>query len=776
MATPDPNNAGPHTNPNDPPPPPITPAPQQMFIHIPNNPVPKFDGSSDSFPVWKACMLLHIAGVDRYLMKILKEGPYIPLALNSVILNPDGSQRAPIAKHEDQWTSEERRLVELDTKLQNMIISSIPPIHVPTLVLLPNAKSMWDELVLQFEGTAETIVTRKVALNKKYESFFALPNESLTDTYIRFTQVVNQLRALGIEKDKEILLEKFCDILPSKWTTLIMILRQSKTLHSHTLNSLYGVCRFTEENSTERVVAEQDALNHSTKASSSTGSVQSTELHGSALVSSESETNSMKKMMSNLMESSLVDANQTDCDETDNDDLMAMIAKTFGRFKTRSSQSSQRFAKPSSTIDKTNLTCFKCGKKGHFMKECKVNQSSQPGPSSSNSFQKPVDPYKLKYKQLKAHIAMLNLDNQEKSGCKLAADKKQIWEDSDDSSDDDEEVKELAFMAIGEEPGHLVNGDVTNGRWVEITLKKVSNFNSTNHEEKLDFLDLLNCDLIYVESVLSEKSKSLDSVSTELEYYKNNSANLQDIHLKLKSQETAYADLVKENEQLSKTIEHEKTIIESWVKASKISYKCASDQIPHQMRAIIGGDLSTAAAIPEIYELDPLFRPKTSFDKPLTESFVKTGTETEPILSVPMTLSTKSSPQPSSSNSKGSKKKVIQTDAKNIKTDVIQSCTETNRISRLESQVTLLARQVQSCNTRVNTLQSLSSKPNLKPFSKVSKPLVQTDKKIGLQKKAPIFVPETKAKSVGKSISQPIPVVSHEKSTEPISRWVPKNN
>src|ERR1043166_9624585 len=227
------------------------------------------------------------------------------------------------------------------------------------------------------------------------------------------------------------------------------------------------------------------------------------------------------------------------------------------------------------------------------MKECKGNLTSQSVPSTSNTFQQPADSYKQKYKQLKAHIAMINLDNQEKNGCMMTDDKKQVWEDSDDSSDDDEEVKELAFMALGDESEHLVNGDIASGKWVEITLKKVSNFNSTNPEEKLDFLDLLNCDLIYVESILSEKSKSLESMSTELEYYKTNFANVQDIRLKLQSQVIAYAELVKENEKLTKTIKQEKTIIDSWTKASKLSYTCDSDQIPHQMRAIIGGDLST---------------------------------------------------------------------------------------------------------------------------------------------------------------------------------------
>jgi regulator of replication initiation timing len=288
---------------------------------------------------------------------------------------------------------------------------------------------------------------------------------------------------------------------------------------------------------------------------------------------------------------------------------------------------------------------------------------------------------------------------------------------------------------------------------------------------------LLNCDLIYVESILSEKSKSLEDALTELEYYKTNFANVQDIRLKLQSQVIAYAALVKENEKLSKTIKHEKTIIESWAKASQISYKCATEQIPHQVRAIIGGDLSTAAAVPKIYELDPVFRPKTPFDEPMNECFSKTGTKTEIIKSVPMTLSKMSSSLPSSSNSQGSKKKVFQIDVKNIKTDVLQPFTEVkDRVSQLESQVLFLARQLQSCNTKVSNLQNLSNKPSIKPFSKVSKPSVKTDKKIVLLKKPPNFVPAIKTESDGASTSQTTLVISHQKSTEPISRWVPKNN
>lgn len=207
---PPPFNTNPFSS-NVPPPPPPS---QNVHVHFPNNPVPKFNGDSETFITWKACMIKYIAGVERNLTSILKNGPYIPGNISPVI-NPDGSTRFR-AKEKDHWSEEDHRLVDLDNKLQNMILAAIPPSLVPTLVLFENAKSMWEELVTQYEGTPETMVNRKVALNKKYESFFALPKENLTETYIRFTNLVNQLKALGISKDPEILLEKFCDILPSK--------------------------------------------------------------------------------------------------------------------------------------------------------------------------------------------------------------------------------------------------------------------------------------------------------------------------------------------------------------------------------------------------------------------------------------------------------------------------------------------------------------------------------------------------------------------------------
>ena len=77
-------NLNANMNQNPPPPPPVQPS---VHVHFPNNPVPKFNGNSDTFITWKACMLKYIAGVERHLTTILVEGPYVPMNASTVVFN-----------------------------------------------------------------------------------------------------------------------------------------------------------------------------------------------------------------------------------------------------------------------------------------------------------------------------------------------------------------------------------------------------------------------------------------------------------------------------------------------------------------------------------------------------------------------------------------------------------------------------------------------------------------------------------------------------------------
>nr|GFA17839.1 hypothetical protein [Tanacetum cinerariifolium] len=73
----------------------------------------------------------------------------------------------------------------------------------PTLKDLNNetAKDLWDALERQMRGSEYGERDRKAAILYKYETFKANEGEQLLDTYLRYLQVINDLKKCGYKKD-----------------------------------------------------------------------------------------------------------------------------------------------------------------------------------------------------------------------------------------------------------------------------------------------------------------------------------------------------------------------------------------------------------------------------------------------------------------------------------------------------------------------------------------------------------------------------------------------
>ena len=176
---------------------------------------PKFE--HDEFSSWKERMLLHLVGLEPYLIDVVTKGPYVPQtaitgpAVDGV--NPTGT----IDKPEAQWTDDDRKLVNLDNKLRGIIISTLPTNLMKTVIKLNTSKDVWDALCIQFEGTEEVRANKKIDLKRTYENFFAKPNETLNDTYNRFKCHLDDMANADIVTDAYELNHKFLDILPYKW-------------------------------------------------------------------------------------------------------------------------------------------------------------------------------------------------------------------------------------------------------------------------------------------------------------------------------------------------------------------------------------------------------------------------------------------------------------------------------------------------------------------------------------------------------------------------------
>ncbi|GJX35867.1 retrovirus-related pol polyprotein from transposon TNT 1-94 [Tanacetum coccineum] len=186
----------------------------------------------------------------------------------------------------------------------------------------------------------------------------------------------------------------------------------------------------------------------------------------------------------------------------------ALLAKSKRFFK----KGTQRFSSAKAT-DQTE--CHKCGKKGHFARDC-WSKTSVP------SYQSPFQPkllhssehkpeprrtkyFEAKYNKVKAKLALLSSSASAPSSSsgknKGLIAETYDWDEEEVSSDDNEVTEVKALMALTDEERVSVGKEsANNGEWVKISIQKVHTLlEMEDNNDRKSFLDYLCIDLNYVE-------------------------------------------------------------------------------------------------------------------------------------------------------------------------------------------------------------------------------------------------------------------------------------
>nr|GEV55798.1 hypothetical protein [Tanacetum cinerariifolium] len=92
--------------------------------------------------------------------------------------------------------------------------------NAPLTLKDPNneiAKDLWDALERQMRSSEYGEQDRKAAILYEYETFKAIEGVQLLDTYLRYLQVINDLKKCGYKKDNCELNYKFLNNLQQEW-------------------------------------------------------------------------------------------------------------------------------------------------------------------------------------------------------------------------------------------------------------------------------------------------------------------------------------------------------------------------------------------------------------------------------------------------------------------------------------------------------------------------------------------------------------------------------
>ncbi|GKD96375.1 hypothetical protein Tco_1380272, partial [Tanacetum coccineum] len=410
-------------------------------------------------------MLCYLAGIEPYYLKCIRDGPFQP--------KTTGGDDKP----ESQWTPDERRVVVQDQCLKSIIMSCLTD-DIMESVISYEAKATWTDLVHNFESPSDT-KENMMDLKLEYQTFRAKPTKSLSQTYIHYKTLLNELANDGVNLSN---------------------------MKSMLVSFVY------EDNLIQRRYSDTKK----------------------ALITTPLSTGISTAFFSNNV---IQDFQENSDDEVDE----------------RSSHFTKDcFSKTSEPSYKSPVNGYSSVLKGFQPKFTpKLIQSSQN--SISQADPKVQKDYKAEYKKMKAKLALVEANPSTSQTPKtFQPNNKGLvvetfdW-DEEKVSDDVEVTQVKVLMALADDELIVGKNHDRNGEWIDITIRKCR------------------------DELLVLKQAKPDDVTFQIQNTK----------------------LTKLNHALQEQLKEEKKINEKWITSSKKVSQCISEQIPHQKKKVLGGELFT---------------------------------------------------------------------------------------------------------------------------------------------------------------------------------------
>ena len=167
---------------------------------------PLFNGNNYGY--WKVRMIIFLQSMDYELWEIIEKGPYIPMKKET--------EGTLVAKNKSEWDESDKKRITLNAKAINILFCALSMEEFNRIRTCKTAKDIWCTLEVVHEGTSQVKESKINMLVHKYELFQMKHDESITQMYTRFTDIINDLSSLGKEYTTSEMVRKILRSLPKQ--------------------------------------------------------------------------------------------------------------------------------------------------------------------------------------------------------------------------------------------------------------------------------------------------------------------------------------------------------------------------------------------------------------------------------------------------------------------------------------------------------------------------------------------------------------------------------
>nr|GEU70168.1 hypothetical protein [Tanacetum cinerariifolium] len=172
----------------------------------------------------------------------------LPLVTQVSIVGTSSTEQPPL-KDKSIWSDQEKKIQKIDRLTRSIPIQGLSNDICSLIYSHKTAKDLWDALARHMLGSEYEEQDRKAVVLYEYETFKATEGELLLDTYIRYLQVINDLKKCGYLKDNCELNFKFLNNLQPEWKQYATMMRQNKKMRQNknsvdiNIDALYNILK-----------------------------------------------------------------------------------------------------------------------------------------------------------------------------------------------------------------------------------------------------------------------------------------------------------------------------------------------------------------------------------------------------------------------------------------------------------------------------------------------------------------------------------------------------